>query len=192
MHRAHKTLRQESGVTLIELLIVIAILGVLAALATVGFGLSKQQRLATVTKEFHSDLQKARLDAMTQSSSTETRGYGLLFPADGSYRIFEFVDSGASGFTDFVYDGAAEEVDATEKETTSTINITIGASGTPTGAANALIFDKRGFVRSKNWGMVSSRIYVLAMQGVADRRCVSLSRTRIREGSWDGSNCNEI
>ncbi len=193
MHRAHKTLRQESGVTLIELLIVIAILGVLAGLATVGFGLSKQQRLATFTKEFHSDLQKARLDAMTRSSTVKTRGYGLHFPANGSYRIFEYVDVVNTGFKDFVYNGATEEVNATDKTLASVASITIGDSSTlPEDVDTVVIFDKRGFVRNKNWGMISSQLYVLSMEGVTDKRCVSLSRTRIREGRWDGSNCNEI
>lgn len=178
-------MKSERGFSLMEMLIVIALIGTVASILIMNSGFVQRQQLTAASRGLYSDLQKIRQDALTRGSVANSRGFGIRFASNASYSIFEFND--ADG--DFTYDGAGEESGAVQK-TLSSVTITIGAAGDPTN--NILIYDKRGMTRTVNWSSAGGRTYVLrATGGVSQARCVSVSTVRIREGVWNGASCSE-
>lgn len=186
--------RCQRGFTLIELLLVVTIIGILVTISNLGWGILMSQRLSSTAAELLVDLQAVRLNALTQSSETTSRGYGLRFETAGSYKVFEFIDSGA---TDFKYEGVGEEKRTFDKELPDSISVTIGAAASPINMVSGvdqkvLIYDKRGMVRDHTWSAAANRTYVLKHSRVAQARCVVISRVRIREGLWNGASCAEL
>jgi prepilin-type N-terminal cleavage/methylation domain-containing protein len=179
-----RRLIRQDGVTLVELVVVIAIVGVLVSIASLGLNVWHKSRLGAATAELLADMQTVRMNALTESSNLATRGFGLRFMTDDSYKIFEFVDSGA---TDFNYEGVSEEVGGYEKTLGAGLTVTLGASGDPTGTTKAVLYDKRGLGRSFNWSTVSGNTYVLRHPNVDRARCITFSAVRIREGVWNDS-----
>ena len=174
----------QNGVTLLELLVIVAIFGVLASIAFLGLDGWHRSRLGAATGALLADLQTARMNAMTESSDPDGRGFGLRFLDNQSYKVFEFVDNGV---TDFTYEGAAEEAGGYENRVGNGISITLGAAGSPAGVSNTLLYDKRGMGRTSNWSSVIPRTYVVRHSSLARARCITVSQVRIREGIWNGS-----
>ena len=178
-------MKSESGFSLIEVLIVIALIGIVAAIATMNSDFVQRHQLTAASRGLYSDLQKIRQDALTRGSVANSRGFGIRFASNTSYSTFEFND--ADG--DFTYDGTGEESGAAQK-TLSSVAVTIGDAGDPTN--NVLIYDKRGMTRAVNWSSAGGRTYVLRATRVSQARCVSVSTVRIREGVWNGASCSEF
>ncbi|MDT8421528.1 MAG: prepilin-type N-terminal cleavage/methylation domain-containing protein [Desulfuromonadales bacterium] len=179
----HRVTRQD-GVTLLELIVVVAVFGVLASIAFLGLDGWHRSRLVAATGTLLADLQTTRMNAMTESSDDDSRGFGLRFLDNQSYKVFEFVDNGV---TDFTYEGAAEEVGGYDTEVGNGITITLEESGNPAGVTNALLYDKRGMSRTPNWSSVAGRSYVLRHSSLNQARCIAISQVRIREGIWNSS-----
>lgn len=186
-------LNEQNGVTLLELLVVLAIVAVMVSIGSVGLDGWKKRRLMTATSDLLADLQFVRMSALTESSDDpDARGFGLRFLANNQYKVFEFIDSGT---TDFTYQGDAEESDRYEKNLSGGITVESGTA-TPLIDLNSgvdeavLLYDKKGMRRSYNWSSVAGRTYVLRHPGVDTVRCVTVAQVRIREGVWDGSACN--
>ncbi len=175
------------GFTLIELMIVVALVGIIMSFAVLGFDILQRQSLASATTGFLADLQTVRMNALTKSSAPDSRGFGLRFLTNDSYRIFEFVDNGANNF---IYETDDTEKVDYEKTLSSGITVTLQAAGTPVGLDNALLYDKRGMVRSNTWSSVTNRTYVLRHPKVAGAKCVTVSMVRIRGGNWNGTDCD--
>lgn len=185
-------LSNQRGVTLVELLIVVAIVAVMFSIASVGFDGWKKRRLMTATTDLLADLQFVRMSALTESSDDpDARGFGLRFLGNNQYKIFEFIDDET---TDFTYEGETEESDRYEKNLSGGITVESGTA-TPLIKLNGgvdeavLLYDKKGMRRSFNWSSVAGRTYVLRHPGVNKARCVTVAQVRIREGVWNGSAC---
>jgi len=187
-------MNKQNGFTLIELMIVIALMGIMFSLASLGFDLLHRQRLSSAAVELLADLQTVRMSALTKSSDSASRGFGLRFLDDSynSYRTFEFTDNGEGtpGNADnYVYDEGEEVVDF-EKTLGAGVVVHIGASGEPFGLDKTLLYDKRGMVRDSTWSSVAGRTYVLTHPSVSQARCVTVSLARIRGGIWNGTSCD--
>jgi prepilin-type N-terminal cleavage/methylation domain-containing protein len=179
-----ETLTENAGFSLIELIIVIAILGIAISLTTMSWSTAKDSSLTAATRQLHSDLQAIRADAMTRSTSADSRGFGIRFTSSNAYQVFEFVDANAN-FTD---DGAGEESGAVTKAFPPSITVTNRDSGAIAG--DIRIYDRHGLVHAGNWSSATGVTYVLRGSGTTQARCVSVDEIRIREGIWDGGSCN--
>ncbi len=118
-----KTLRNKKGVTLVELLAVIVILGIIAAIAvpTIG-GLIERQRVNAAEAEFDNAMEAARLYFIDETETTVT---AAVLVSEGYLSANPFDD--AVTFTD----GSPITIAATD----GTINIngyTLDASGNVT------------------------------------------------------------
>ncbi len=182
-----KVVGNQKGMSLIELMVVVAIFGVMLIMASFGADFLQNHRLSSSSKQFLGDLLEVRKDALTRTSTTTSKGFGIRFASNTSYVMFEF-DS-----ADFGYDGTTEEISIKTKSLPDAVTVTVGASGDPTQPPNHLwIYDKRGLMRDENWLKASDRTYVLRIPGASsDPRCVNVTQVMIREGIWNGTNCIE-
>lgn len=199
-----RQLSGEMGFTLVEILVAIAIFGILVTLSYSGMEYVRKHRLQSASRELLSDLQRIRQDAITRSTQNKSggtvngRGFGIRFDSNASYQLFEFDDCNDS----FSYNAntcpgppanpsAREEIGNRSKSLSSGITATIGASTSPDSDTHIVLFDRNGIPRQPNWSFVG-KTYVLRLAGVDPPRCVSISNVRIREGTWNGSTCVEL
>jgi prepilin-type N-terminal cleavage/methylation domain-containing protein len=190
---------QAKGVTLIELVVVLAIVSVLAALAAIGPGFISTEKVRNATKELLADFQLMRHYAMMQgpdAAVSDLRGYGIRFESKNRYRLFRFNDSNQN----FSYDGVAEESPLTSGENASRqrnipapLDLKVKSGESLADPENAIvIFDHLGMPRQANFGVQQISIVIQHPDmGEVAKQCVTVSYNRIREGEWDGSACRQ-
>lgn len=186
------------GTTLIELAIVLAIIVVVAAFVAIGHGFLSADRIQSASRELFGDLQWIKHSAVTQGSDVaapQARGFGIRLESNHKYRLFRFNDMNSN----FQYDGAAEEAflhgetSARQKEIPLPLEMQIKSSGKLVAPQNTiLLFDHLGIPRQANLSF-QQRTIVIHNPDNKDlpKKCISISFNRIREGQWDGSNCQE-
>jgi prepilin-type N-terminal cleavage/methylation domain-containing protein len=187
------------GVTLIELIIVLSIISILAALVAIGPGFTSTERIRSAAKELLSDLQWLRYSAMTQgpdAACPQLRGLGIRFESNGIYRLFRFNDTNAN----FNYDGIGEERQLTkvgagsgQRDIHPPLELKIKKSGELVNPDNAvLLFDHFGIPRQTNLGFQQmSVVFQHQEMNELQKKCVSVSFNRIREGIWNENECQE-
>lgn len=187
------------GVTLIELVVVLAIIAIVAALVAVGPEFVSTDRVRSTSKELLSDLQWIRQSAMTQgpdATAPQMRGFGIRFESTNRYRLFRFNDSNLN----FTYNGVGEESPLTAGEVTTRqrdvslpikLKIKSGVNLIDPNN-NVLIFDHIGIPRQSNLAFQQMSV-VIENPNTSDvqKKCVSVSFNRIREGVWNGIECKE-
>ncbi len=178
-------LNNSKGFTLIETLVVVALVGLVAAMATNGSDFLRGHRLSEGSRGLQVEFQKLRQDALTKGNPANLngRGFGLRFVSATQYRLFEFNDADK----DYTYDDAGEEADAVTVDLPSGVTVTIGDAGSPVN--NVLLYDKRGLSRKTDWSTESNRTYVLRVGGESTERCVKVGRVLLQEGVWNGVSC---
>ncbi len=177
----------QRGFSLMELLVVVALIGIVCAIAFRNSSSINNDRLNAASHQLYTDLQTAKQNAIMQSSTNTSRGCGIRFTSNNSYVAFEFDDSN----NDYTY-AISEELNAKQQNFSSLVTTTIGDAGDPTGANNALIFDKHGISRCQDWSCIPGgvRTYVLRIAGADQIRCVQVDGVSVREGHWNGAACN--
>jgi prepilin-type N-terminal cleavage/methylation domain-containing protein len=187
------------GLTLIELIIVLSIIGILAALVTTGPGFTSTERIRGAVKELLSDLQLVRYSAITQgpdASCPQLRGLGIRFESNKRYRLFRFNDSNGN----FTYDGTEEERALNDGEATTKqrdimppLELKIKKSGRLANPDNTvLFFDHYGIPRQSHFGFQQISIVIHHPDiDAIQKKCVSVSFNRIREGIWNENECQE-
>ena len=176
---------RESGLTLLELMIVLTIITILAGLAFLGPGLVQRDRLAEASRTLLADFHNARNNAMTRHSNANSWGFGIRFDSNRSYVVFEFIDLNGN----YRYDDPVEELNPRGVTLSSPISITLNAATDPTG--EVFIFDRRGILRNIDLSSATGRTYVLRSPNAAPR-CLSVGMVRIREGGWSAATCVEM
>ena len=187
------------GLSLIELIIVLSIIGILAALVAIGPGFTSTERIRSVARELLADLQWIRYSAMTQGPDAECpqlRGLGIRFESNQKYRLFRFNDSNNNA----AYDDLGEEKPLTggesitrQRDIPPPLALKIKRSGTLVNPDNDIVlYDHYGIPRQANLGFQQMSI-IFQHPDMSDiqAKCVSISFNRVREGVWNGSDCQE-
>ncbi len=185
--------KNEKGITLIEQVTVLAIAAILSSLTFVGVGFVRGERIMGISRELLGDLQGIRLDTMIKSVAANSRGFGIRFVDRSSYVIFEFDDCNNNSAYDVNgCDGNREEANTTTRNLEASISLLINNANP---ANNILIFDKLGIPREGNWELWNNGSGTLLVQRTGStytKRCLSINISRVREGVWDGVNCQEL
>ena len=115
--------KSEGGFSLIELMVVIAVVSIIATMAALGVSVIRRQQVSSAAKELIAAFQQVRVRAKTQGPTDSAgtapfmRGVGIRLISPTSYAVFKFNDCDE----DYVYDADTcatlpEEVN-TETET---------------------------------------------------------------------------
>lgn len=185
------------GVSLIELILVFALLSVLFSLAVVGSGFISKDGIQSASTGLLHDIQQMRYAAMTMGSDETARqmiGAGIRFEARDRYRLFRFNDVNSN----YAYDGVDEESPfpsepAVRQRLISPLGLRIYRDDIPENPDNdVLLFDRNGFPRYAGMGFQELSIIVSDLQSLnVQEKCVKVGLTRIREGVWNGNGCQE-
>jgi len=192
-------IKNERGFTITELLVIVGIIAILAAMVALSTDNIRKARVSSVTKELLADLQQARVDAKTKGSSAavaQMRGAGVRFVDTSSYVAFKFNDCD----NDFEYEidtcagSKPEEGDVQTKTVPSSIEIMRSRDGdgvlvVPANvlADDVLIFDRFGLPRKFDWTLGPDYILVIGHQRVKFWKCIIIATNTLREGIWDDS-----
>jgi prepilin-type N-terminal cleavage/methylation domain-containing protein len=174
------------GFTLMELMFVMGIMAIIGGFAALSTDMIRRERVAGATRELYADLQKARLDAMTQGG----KGFGIRLESQNSYVIFKFEDCNE----DYTYDtntctGATREETNIIKRTLHS-SLSLHKTNPSTNVNNDVrIFDRFGSPRQPTWGLGGITILVKNVPDSGLIKCISISASRIREALWNGSEC---
>lgn len=161
-----RQVRNIDGLTLVEMLIVIAIAGILMAIATIQFGQwTRKYNIEREIKELYSDLMNARMQA-----TTKNRNNGIRLVSSTQYRTLDDLNNDGD-FND------AGEVSPNTKNLTNQMSW----NGNPP-ANTDLTFNSRGLASS------SGTISITNTVG-AGYDCIAISTTRINMGQVIGGNC---
>ena len=194
-HEMKRSLNNNKGVTLIELMVVVAIIAILVGMAALSMDFIRGERATSATRELLADLQKARVDALTTGPSTtagntpQLRGFGVRFASTTSYTTFAFNDSNDNA----AYSGTGEEINAATRSVSSNLSIQLSVhTDYP-----IIIFDRFGFPTScKTDGTVLSdtdgtRIILVREITTNKTKCIRITTNTVREGAWNGTSCAE-
>jgi prepilin-type N-terminal cleavage/methylation domain-containing protein len=186
------------GTTLIELAVVLAIVVIVGAIAAIGYGFLSADSVKSASRELFGDLQWIKHSSVTQGPDAavpQLMGFGIRIESNHKYRLFRFNDMNSN----FQYDGAAEEAflqgetSARQKEIPLPLEIQIKSSSKLVAPHNTiLLFDHLGIPRGDKLSFQQKTIVIHNPDNKdIPKKCFSISFNRIREGQWDGSNCQE-
>jgi Tfp pilus assembly protein FimT len=185
------------GTTLVELSIVLAVIVIVGAIVATGHGFLSADRVKSASRELFGDLQWIKHSSVTQGpDATVPRlmGFGIRLESARTYRLFRFNDINSN----FQYDGSAEEAflqgetSVKEKIIPLPLEMQIKSSGNLVAPQNTiLLFDHLGIPRGDKLGFQQRTIVIHNPDNDILKKCISISFNRIREGQWDGSNCQE-
>ena len=186
------------GTTLVELAIVLAIVVIVGAIVAAGYGFLGADRVKSASRELFGDLQWIKHSSVTQGPDAtvpQLRGFGIRLESPRAYRLVRFNDMNSN----FQYDGAAEEAflqgetSARQKEIPLPLEIQIKSSSKLVAPQNTiLLFDHLGIPRGDKLGFQQKTIVIHHPDNKdIPKKCISISFNRIREGQWDGNNCQE-
>ncbi len=194
--------KTERGFSLVELMVVIAIIAALAAVASLSMDFVRKERVTSKTKEILADLQQARVDALSIGPTEATgtipfmRGSGIRLVSSASYVIFKFNDCNQDSA--YEVDGctgpAREEAEARTISMPLSLELkrldgTTLVDPADVTADDIRIFDRFGMLRTNLWNTSPDFTLVVKHKNAEFAKCIIVTTNRIREGRWNGSSC---
>ncbi len=181
-------IQNEYGVTLIELIVVVAVIGIMIGISAISFSYVAKERLSSATRGLVADIQQKRVDALTSGQTVNTiMGSGIRFVPPASYVLFTWNDIN----TDFLYSGVSEEVSATTNTLSSNLTLNI-QDAYP--LYTVLIYNRLGVPkRYMTDGTPLEDTLNMTIDLQANNaniiKCINVSTNAIREGVISGTTC---
>jgi prepilin-type N-terminal cleavage/methylation domain-containing protein len=181
----------EHGMTLMEILIVMVIIGIMSTMASLGYDIVRKQRLSSATRELVADIQQTRVDALTSSpTGTTGQGFGIRFVPPTTYVVFTFDDADSS----FTYDGAGSNDEKNPQTHIISSQLSIQIINNPT--YDVLMYDRTGaphLYTHANPGVLfdGTTDMIIGIKDLSSgiTQCISVKTNSIREGVLSGTIC---
>lgn len=172
-------IRNPSGITLVELVVVIAIMTILLSLATIAFNnYQVKYNIESEIKTLYSDIMGARMHAMN-----ENKPYVVKFTSSKSY--ITAIDNDGNGD----YNAGDIRVPKYSKS-----GLKYPLKWNFSGNSDRLTFDNRGLVNINGKVIVDDNNIKNDIKvdrtNDAEYDCIVISNTRIKMGKYDGTKCN--
>ncbi len=187
-----------NGKSLIELIITLGIASIILCVAAVSNSFISEDRIRSFSRELYGDLINLRYSSMTRNHDKnipDMRGYGIRFQDANTYYLFRVNDINH----DFFYSGTGEEYplinesSIKRKEIPKTLRLQVKEKGNLVDPHdNVLIYDNHGLPRQPSGAFQMMTLVVESVNdNEAQKKCISITFCRVREGIWDGEDCLE-
>jgi len=189
---------ENKGKSLLELMISLAIVSIVLFVATISNSFISEDKIRSFSRELYGDMINLRYSSMTRNHDVNfpyMRGYGIRFQDSNTYYLFRVNDKNQ----DLFYSGVDEEAplngetELKKKQISDTLRIQIKEKDSLINPHdNVLIFDNRGIPRQPSGAFQMMTLVVESLiDNEAQKKCISIAFTRIREGLWNGKDCLE-
>ncbi|HUJ19488.1 MAG TPA: prepilin-type N-terminal cleavage/methylation domain-containing protein [Nitrospirota bacterium] len=194
MYDLRRGIKDERGFSLVEVVVVVAIIGILAAISMESMDLVRRERVSSASKRLLGDLQGVRMDAMstgpsgTMDAMQYIRGAGIRLVSSSQYVTFKFNDCNQ----DYIYSSTSCTGSTPEEYLSTTVTLPNNVQLFTAPTSTIVLFDHLGMAHKYDWTSLggSPIVFVVQWPSLASY-CINVSNNKIREGSWDGTTCNE-